>query len=858
MSQKTRLRDYQAPAFLIPEVKLQFQLDETATITTTELKIVRNTHREKEKALFLNGEDLKLLSVAIDGKTLDQDQYEISAQGLTIFDIPDEFNLKTQVKINPKENLQLSGLYLSNGIFCTQCESHGFRRITYFLDRPDVLSQFTVEILSKNLPVVLANGNLIKEEILSDGSKKVIWQDPTVKPCYLFALVAGNLDCLQSDFITMSGRKVDLRIYVEKGKLDQADYAMHALKQAMKFDEETYGREYELNIYMIVAVSDFNYGAMENKGLNIFNDRYVLANKKTATDNDFINVITVVGHEYFHNWSGNRVTVSNWFQITLKEGLTVFREQTFRAAVTSAAVSRIDEVKHIRNQQFPQDSGPTAHPIQPKEYEEVNNFYTVTIYSKGAEVIRMLQTILGKEKFRKALDLYFARHDGKAVTTEDFIQAMEDESQMDLKQFRNWYHQAGTPDVIVKDYYDPDTMRYEIMFEQNCQPTPDQENKELFFIPVRLALWENGKQLKLENNHNEMVFNLTQKSQSLSFENISTKPIPSLFRGFSAPVKYDYAYTDADLLYLMQHDNDAIARWDASQTYAQRQLIDCYKNKKLWDFSNEYVKAVETLLNSNEDAGLIAELLIFPQTSYLLELLNETDILQLQQLRESAQLTLAKIFKDLLIKTYQRYQQNDYALDVKSINARRLKNLCLQYLSKTGEIQLPYAQYQSANNMTDTIAALAAMNDTDCIERSQCLDAFYQHWQADALVVDKWFALQAQSSLSTVSVIESLLKHPAYNAKNPNKVRSVVGVFANSNIKNFHAIDASGYQFLTREVLQADQFNTQLSCRLVEPLLQWRRFDKPRQMQMKNQLEIMLKTTKLSRGLSELAEQSLR
>ena len=604
------LKDYQPPAYLIDEIYLHFDLYENETLVKSSLKVRHNrSSLDKSKTLILNGEELKLLSLKIEGKLVPDTQYKVTDKFLIIHEVPDNFDLEIIVNIDPQKNTALSGLYRSQHTYCTQCEAEGFRRITYFLDHPDILAKYktTITAEAKRYPILLSNGNLIKAGELEGGRHYTTWEDPFKKPSYLFALVAGDFDLLEDTFVTQSDRKIALRIYVEKGYRDQASHAMYSLKEAMKWDERAYGREYDLDIYMIVAIGDFNMGAMENKGLNIFNTKYVLAKPETATDDDYINILSVVSHEYFHNWSGNRVTCRDWFQLSLKEGLTIFRDQSFSEEILSHAVMRIKDINDLREVQFPEDSSPLAHPVRPESYIEINNFYTATVYNKGAEVLRMLQTILGKELFRNGMDLYFARHDGQAVTIEEYIKAMEDVSGIDLTQFRLWYSQAGTPLVKVLDAYEPKAQLYSLSFTQTCPETPGQMQKKPFFIPVRIGLLdEKGNSIPLITNNeseiDEKVLFLTQTSQVFQFKNIATKPIPSLLRNFSAPVKLNYDYTDEDLLFLFKHDKDPFNRFEAGQKYALRlalKLVDDYQQHKPLVFSKELAQTFADILQQN-------------------------------------------------------------------------------------------------------------------------------------------------------------------------------------------------------------------------------------------------------------------
>jgi aminopeptidase N len=882
------LADYLPPAFLIDAIDLFFDLHEESTLITSTLQLRKNPAGSiSNSPLVLDGEEMQLKKLLLNGVALEKEQFQVDAHHLTIFQVPEKFCLEIVVEINPQDNKQLSGLYKSAGNFCTQCESHGFRRITYFLDRPDVLTRYTTTIAAdKTLyPVLLSNGNLVDSEELPNDRHWVKWEDPTYKPSYLFALVAGNLEALQDIFITQSGRSISLFIYVEPGKREQAQYAMSALKDAMHWDEAKYGREYDLDIYMIVAVSDFNFGAMENKGLNIFNDRYILVKSETATDEDFMNVLRVVAHEYFHNWSGNRVTVRDWFQITLKEGLTVFREHQFMRDMTSKALKRIEEARAIINIQFAQDSSPMAHPIYPDSYIEINNFYTVTVYEKGAEIIGMLHTLLGEDKFRKAMDLYFSRYDGHPVTVEEFVTAMEDVSDLDLKQFRRWYRQAGTPELTVKDHYDPNTQTYTLNVTQFCPPTLNQAKKELLHIPLAVGLLDRqGQELSLllegeveAHSAKTRVLNIRQETEVFKFNvgwakrsmptiEIAEKPVPSLLRGFSAPVKLNYDYSEDDLIFLMSHDTDFFNRWRAAQRLATKillQLVEQHQQKIAWSTPTSFIQALQSTLHDRSlDDAFIAEILTIPSETYMIEQMQVADVEAIHLAREWLIQQIALQLKSSLIEYYQQYKSSVvYQLNSSDIGHRRLKNLSLFYLASVGDTKM-YSwcleQFHQANNMTDVIGAMSALNDIDCDERAECLSGFYHRWHKDSLVIDKWFKLQALSSLpNTLEVIMLLTKHEAFDVKNPNRVRSLIGTFCNLNPFRFHVIDGAGYEFLVIYVKKIDQFNSSLAAHLIQPLIHWKKFDPVRQKLMKSQLESFAATPKLSGNLYEIVSRSL-
>ncbi|MFT3741837.1 MAG: aminopeptidase N [Gammaproteobacteria bacterium] len=870
------LNAYQPSDFLIDAVYLHFALEDTATRVKAILDMRRNPLSKDLRApLVLDGEALKLITVTIDGVELAKSAYSLDDKHLTIRQVPERFKLETEVEINPAANKKLSGLYKSGDIFCTQCESQGFRRITYYLDRPDVLAQFTTGITADptRYPVLLANGNLTESHLLDNGKQWVKWVDPTLKPCYLFALVAGNLDVLEDVFITQSERKIQLAIYVEPGKLPQATHAMHSLKLAMAWDEKAYGREYDLQNYMIVGVGDFNFGAMENKGLNIFNDKYILAQQETATDEDFIDVMSVIAHEYFHNWSGNRVTVRDWFQITLKEGLTVFREHQFTAEKTSPTVKRIQEAKLIRNQQFSQDAGPMAHPVYPDSYIQINNFYTVTVYEKGAEIIRMLHTLLGATAFRKAMDYYFSRNDGQAVSVEEFVRAMEITSGKDLQQFRRWYKQAGTPVVMIKDEYNAQTQTYTLTVTQACPPTPGQPDKEPFHIPLAVGLLdENGNALPLQFSLEQTavtgteILSVTQPVQSFHFFNVTSRPVPSLLRDFSAPVKLQFDYTEENLLLLARHDTDLFNRWDACQQLALRILLRLIANYEAeLELVTPYAYLTllsEILADESLDPALKAEMLVPPAESYLIEQMPVANVDAIHAVREWLRKHIAATLKTAFLNYYQQQQvEIPYAVDAQAVGRRRLKNLALGYLALLADesvFELCTKQFNHANNMTEVMGALLALNDIDCPTRQQMLAAFYHKWQKDNLVVDKWLRLQAQSTLpDTLSVVKSLIQQPSFDLKNPNRVRALIGGFCSGNPVRFHTLSGEGYEFLAHYVLEIDQFNPQLAARIIEPLTLWKKFDATRQQLMRAQLEKILLQPKLSSDVYEIVTKSL-
>ncbi len=857
------LKDYAPPDFLIHSIYIHFDLQEKDTSVKAVLKIQRNPLSKNPKApLILDGEALILKKINIDGRTLAAGEFQEDEQSLKIFTPPDAFILETEVVIQPQENTRLSGLYKSRNNFCTQCEAHGFRRITYYLDRPDVMARFTTTITAdkERYPILLSNGNLIEQKDLAHNRHWVHWEDPSLKPAYLFALVAGDFDLLEDQFITQSERPIALKMYVEKGFGDQSAFALTALKHAMRWDEEAFGREYDLDIYMIVAVSDFNMGAMENKGLNIFNTKYILARPDTATDADYAAIESVIGHEYFHNWSGNRITCRDWFQITLKEGLTVLRQQLFDAAMTSPAVARIDEVNALRIRQFPEDDGPNAHSVRPESYIEVNNFYTSTVYNKGAEVIRMIRTILGPELFRKGMDLYFSRHDGQAVTTEDFVQAMADVSHKDFSQFLRWYKQSGTPVLDISSDYDPAKKMFSLQVKQSCPPTPGQPKKEPFDLPLAMGLLsQQGAEIKQAS----VVLEISQPQQTFTFENITEKPIPSLLRNFSAPVKLNYQYSLEQLALLVKFDSDVVARWEAAQRLASNILLETIKTSdENFSLPALWIDTFENLLNEKDlDHHLLARLIILPAESYLAQQLTPVNVEGICNARMRAKQQIGQALKEKFLKIYHHLQSHkEYVYNTKEMGKRSVKNLCLNYLVAEGSkeyAELAFEQFQAADNMTDTMGALWALNDYPEEIRTHALELFYHRWQNQPLVINKWLSLQASSQLSDIlQKVRALMQHPAFSIANPNNVYNLIGGFA-GNMRYFHAIDGSGYHLIADCVLKIDPNNPQVAARIVEPLTRWQKFDEKRQALMKQELQRIKATSKLSNDVYELVTKSL-
>ncbi|HTQ34306.1 MAG TPA: aminopeptidase N [Stellaceae bacterium] len=879
--QPTLLAEYRPPDFVIDAVELDFTLGEDETLVESHLKLRRNpaagaTSGAPNPPLRLDGEELTLKSIMLDGAPLHPERYRVEADDdLTIFDPPDAFTLEIVVVIKPQLNTALSGLYTSGGNFCTQCEAEGFRRITWFLDRPDVSATYRVRITADKAryPVLLSNGNPEQQGDLPDGRHCAIWVDPHPKPSYLLALVAGDLVALKDEFTTMSGRKVALAIWVRRGDEDKCGHAMDSLKASMRWDEETYGLEYDLDVFNIVAVSDFNMGAMENKGLNVFNTRYVLAKPDTATDTDYENIEGVIGHEYFHNWTGDRVTCRDWFQLSLKEGLTVFRDQQFSADMGSAAVCRINDVRALRASQFPEDAGPLAHPVQPQSYLRIDNFYTATVYNKGAELIRMMHTLLGLEGFRRGMDLYIARHDNSAATIPDFVAAMQDASGVDLGDFSRWYHQAGTPEITVEDHYDAASKSYELTVSQRTPPTPGQPEKDPVPVPIAMGLLgPNGDEMptRLDGEAGPQAGTRLLVSgaarQTFRFVDVPAPPVPSLLRGFSAPVKLQGMPLDR-LKFLAIHDTDPVARWDAGQRAAITVLLERVAlrrdGKALPPLDADLVAAMRhTLANAADDPAFAAEALTLPSETTLADEMDVVDIEGIHAVREEARASLAASLATALGETYRQLADPGlYKTDSASIGKRALRNACLGYLAAgnpAGGARLAKLQFDAQQNMTDVLAALTVLMDIDSTERRAALVAFYQRWQDDALVVDKWFAIQARSSLpGTIDAVKALTRHSAFTRANPNRLRALVGTFSQANQLHFHDASGAGYAFLADEVLKLDPDNPQVAARMVQALGNWRRFDAARQALMKAQLQRIHDRPGLSTNTFEMVSKSL-
>ena len=874
------LKDYEAPRYLIDKTLLQVEIGKDNAKVGTRVKATLSMRRNPESkytgsTLVLSGQQLKLESLAIDERVLSDNEYSLSLEGITIHQVPDQFELFSEVTICPKENTSLEGFYKSRTMYCTQCEAEGFRRITYYLDRPDVMSIFTTTLIAdqSECPVLLSNGNLLETGQMDDGRHWAKWHDPFPKPAYLFAMVAGDLSVVEDQFTTRSGRDVDIQIYVEPKDQEKCGHAIASLKHAMTWDEQVYGREYDLDLYMIVAVDDFNMGAMENKGLNIFNTSCVLAHPETTTDAGFQRVEAVVAHEYFHNWSGNRVTCRDWFQLSLKEGFTVFRDAEFSADMGSRIVKRVEDINLLRTVQFSEDAGPTAHPVQPASYMEISNFYTVTIYEKGAEVVRMIQTLLGPELFRQGSDLYFLRHDGQAVTIEDFVAAMSEVSGRDFSQFMNWYRQAGTPHLSVRSEYDEKTQQYRLHFKQSCAPTKIEEGKPKlpYHIPVKLGLvTEEGALALSPEGESCQVVEITELEQTVVFNGIDKKPVPSLLQGFSAPIKLDYPYSQEELAILMSHDTDGVNRWNASQQLAiqlmQSLMVDYRADKPLAMDSHLSNAFSKILTEPADDRAMQALVLTLPSELLLAELAKEIDVTAIHQVRKFLSRELGVTLVDQWRGIYQgNLPEGKYEHNASDVARRSLKNLALRYLANAAtddSLALIQSQFTEADNMTDRLSALATLvNDSrpEAIELGRVsLESFYNDWHHEPLVLNQWFQVQSACPLpGGLERIRSLMEHPGFDMQNPNKVRSVIGVFCNSNPVNFHLEDGKGYDFLAEQVLALDKLNPQIAARLLTPLTRWRRFSEQPKKLMKAQLARIVSEPGLSPDTYEIASKSL-
>ncbi|NNC73258.1 MAG: aminopeptidase N [Sphingomonadaceae bacterium] len=852
----TRREDYTPPDWLIPEIALDFTLDPERTLVRAVLKVERNGSHDRP--LVLDGEALRLLKLSRDGVELGESDWQLGPARLTIAIDADSAEIETLVEIAPEANTQLMGLYASGGILCTQCEAEGFRRITFFPDRPDVLSRYSVrmEADKARFPVLLSNGDCVESGEGDDGAHWARWDDPWPKPCYLFALVAGDLVANRDVFTTMSGKRVDLAIWVRDGDLPKTEHAMESLKIAMAWDEESYGCEYDLSQFNIVAVSDFNFGAMENKSLNIFNSRYILADPDSATDADFDAIAGVVAHEYFHNWSGNRVTCRDWFQLSLKEGFTVFRDQSFSADQGSAAVARIGDVRMLRAAQFPEDGGPLAHPVRPESYMEISNFYTATVYNKGAELIRMIETILGPENFRKGSDLYFERHDGEAATCEDFVGAMEDASGADLSQFRLWYTQAGTPKVSVATDYDAVAKRAAVTLDQAILPTPGQPNKQPMAIPLRLKLFSKNSGEALGD---EQLAVLDSASQNIVFDTVESEPVLSINRGFTAPVTIESARSKDDLALLSACDDDPFARYEAIQ-HLMVETIVASASGRVADHAPVIEAVRRTLTDDDLDRAFVAEAVLLPSESFIGDQMLVVDPEAIHKARKALDRNLGEALSAEWRAAYAGSAANSYEYSPRAKGMRRLRSVALSYIAASDADDAPhmaFAQFEGADNMTDRHGALGVLAHGDSPERIAALDAFYGRYRDYRLVLDKWFTIQAQSSRDdTAAVVEELSRHPDFSIENPNRLRALAGAFG-ANQRAFHAASGRGYRFLADIILKTDAINPQTAARLLPPLGRWRRFDEERGAMMRAELERILAATDLSKDVYEQASKSL-
>ncbi len=858
-------KDYQPSEFLVDTIDLVFELDPTETIVKAKMQLRRNPAVPAGTGeLLLHGDGLELRALWLDGARLDGSRFEADSQSLRIQEVPGRFELATEVAIHPAENTKLMGLYTSSGTFCTQCEAEGFRRMTYYVDRPDVMARFTTRIEADraSYPVLLSNGNRVSEGELADGRHWVQWEDPFPKPSYLFALVAGDLVSHAGTFTTASGREVALEIWVEPANADKCEHALASLRAAMSWDEERYGLEYDLDIYMIVAVDDFNMGAMENKGLNVFNSKFVLAKPSTATDDDYEGIEGVVAHEYFHNWTGNRVTCRDWFQLTLKEGLTVFRDQEFSADMTSPAVQRIKDVTRLRTAQFAEDAGPLAHPIRPESYIEMNNFYTATVYEKGAEVVRLYQTLLGREGFRNGLRRYLETHDGCAVTCDDFRQAMAEANDLDLSQFERWYTQAGTPVVHARGVWDESAGSYNLTLSQSQRVYPDEAKPRPLPIPIRVGL--------VGTDGNDMAgtvrtLELVESEQVFGFANVTERPIPSIARGFSAPIKLEMERSREDLAFLMAHDSDPFNRWEAGQTFAKDVLLGLVRRVlegQALEMDPALVHAFRRILSDTSlDGSIKALTLSLPSEELLSQELSQVDPDAVHRAREFVVRELGVALREDWMSTYAQHSRGTDAIDKAQVDRRRLKNRALRYLVALEEpetIDLAVEQFRTATGMTDYEAAFSTLVDLDSSETDRAITEFYDRWRGEPLVLDKWFRMQAMSgSRRTFDRVRALFKHPDFNLANPNRARSLLFAFAAGNPVAFHRADGEAYRFVADRVVELDTINPQVASRIVSSFNQWKRFEPGRATLMKAELERIARQPGISKDVLEIVERAV-
>ena len=827
-------KDYRPSSHLIKSTELDFDLGDSETVVSSRIIFYKNPLVNNEAdELFLNGESLELLSIQVNG--LDA-KYELKEDGLFLLNPPDDFVLEVQVRIHPESKTDLNGLYQSSGNFCTQCEAMGFRQITYYLDRPDVLSVFTTKINAnrEKYPVLLSNGNLIEET-----SSHATWHDPAPKPCYLFALVAGKLDFLQDEYTTSTGRKVDLRVYVEPHNMHKTDFAMESLIKAFEWDEKRFNLSYDLDVYMIVAVDDFNMGAMENKGLNIFNSDCVLANQETSTDLSFIRIESIIGHEYFHNWTGNRVTCRDWFQLSLKEGLTVFRDQEFSSDLRSRAIQRITDVVQLKTRQFAEDSGPMAHPVRPESYIAMDNFYTATVYEKGAEVIRMIHTILGEDGFQKGMLLYFERHDGDAVTIDDLVASMADANFENFESFMLWYSQAGTPEVSVEDEYDSNQQTYSATFTQKNQKTP-------FVIPNQFGLIDKDG-LEIESD----LIIIDELVKTISFNNVQSKPVPSWFRGFSAPIKVSSTLSMQDKIYLASCDTDPFNRWDSVQSLWLEYILNPEQV-----IEKDLFEMIENLFNNESDYALLSEMISLPSEQIIHQNVGKIDVEEVHNQRNQSILSVASAFKKQLLEMYHQLNHTKaFDLSTQSIGERALKNKCLSYLSKLGELDIAYQQFINADCMTDQFGAFQCLLDSKNRYRTEVIAQFYDQHQSDVQVIDKWFSAQCLASVTSVKDIRDLMKHELFSMTNPNRIRSLIGSFSQNSMQ-FHCQE--GYQLLTEVIVELDHLNPQIAARFAGIYNHWRRFTSQYSQLQELQLNSIIQRDKLSKDVYEIIHSALK
>ncbi|MDA9556092.1 aminopeptidase N [Vibrio sp.] len=854
-------KDYRAPSHHISHIDLTFELHDTATRVEA-LSTVTQT--SDDNTLILSGEHLELERIDVNGEQWHD--YKVSDGHLTLQNLPTSFSLHIITIVDPVGNTALEGLYKSEGAFCTQCEAEGFRRITYYLDRPDILAVYTTTVIADKAqyPFLLSNGNKVDSGLLEEGKHWVKWHDPHPKPSYLFALVAGDFDVLTDQYVTRSGREVALEIFVDKGNLDRAEHAMLSLVNSMKWDEERFDLEYDLDIYMIVAVDFFNMGAMENKGLNVFNSKFVLANNKTATDTDYLGIEAVIGHEYFHNWTGNRVTCRDWFQLSLKEGLTVFRDQEFSSDLGSRAVNRIKNVRIIRGPQFAEDASPMSHPIRPDKVIEMNNFYTLTVYEKGSEVIRMIHTLLGEEQFQNGMKRYFDNFDGTAATCEDFVVSMEEASGVDLTQFRLWYSQSGTPQVSVETDYDSNAKTYTITLTQTTPPTKEQTEKQALHIPFDVELYRADGTvipLQIDGLPCANVLNFTQNKQAFIFDNIEETPVPSLLRNFSAPVSLAYEYSDSELIFLMSHAQDKFARWDAGQMLLAKYIKQFVEQENSTiALPNEVIDAFRgTLLSDSLEPEFIAEVLTLPTHNEVSGWYATIDVDRIALVLEALTRQLAEDLMDELSATYYSLMTKEYSLSHDEIGKRSLKNVCLSYLAYTEVAsKLISMQFNSANNMTDKIAAMGAANRSQLSIRDELMLQYSDEWKHDGLVMDKWFMLQGSNPAETaLDQLKEAMKHEAFTLQNPNRIRSLIGSFLNNNPIRFHDKSGAGYEFAGEILHLLNESNPQVASRLIDPLLKFKKYDIVRQELIRAELKKLQANPKLAKDLFEKVSKAL-